>query len=76
MKLVAQSIAVRTWLEVPAKEISVQGSKGTVEIKPSHIGLGYRPLRLLLLSHKWREGQVSCGVHVSIYKSSVYVQCI
>lgn len=59
MKLVAQSIGVRTWLEVPAKNITVQGSKGPVEIKPPHIGLGYKPLRLLLLSHKWREGQVS-----------------
>jgi hypothetical protein len=60
MKLVAQSIGVRSWLEVPAKDITMQGSKGPVEIKPPHTGLGYKPLRLLLLSHKWREGQVGC----------------
>ena len=62
MKLVAQSIGVRTWLEVPAKDITMEGSKGPVEIKPPHIGLGYKPLRLLLLSHKWREGQVGYGL--------------
>ena len=59
MKLVAQSIAVRTWLEVPAKNITVCGSKEEVTINPPHIGLGYKPIRLLLLSHKWREGQVT-----------------
>ena len=61
MKFVAQSISVRSWLEVPAKSFTIQGSKGEVEIKPPHIGIGYKPLRILLLSHKWREGQV-CNV--------------
>ena len=75
MKLVAQSIAVRTWLEVPAKEVTVQGSKGAVDIKPPHIGLGYRPVRLLLLSHKWREGQVSCGNDVHELCKSNYCAC-
>ena len=59
MKLVAQSIGVRNWLEVPAKNITVMGSKGEVEIKPPHIGVGYKPIRLLLLSHRWRAGQVT-----------------
>lgn len=59
MKLVAQSIGVRSWLEVPARDITVQGTKGEVVVKPPHVGIGYKPLRLLLLSHKWREGQVT-----------------
>lgn len=70
MKLVAQSIAVRSWLEIPAKEITMQSSKGEVLIKPPHIGIGYKPLRLLLLSHKWREGQVD--VHGFIYCGALF----
>lgn len=39
--------------------LSQQGSKGRVTIQPPFSEqLGYRPIPLLLVSHKWREGQV------------------
>ena len=85
MKLVAQSIGVRSWLEVPAKDIIIQGSKGPVVIKPPHLGLGYKPLRLLLLSHKWREGQVGymyeglhdvCETHLKCKCMQASLQCM
>lgn len=60
MKLVAQSIGVRSWLEIPARDITIKGSKGDVVIKPSDVGIGFKPIRLLLLSHRWRQGQVQC----------------
>lgn len=86
MKLIAQNIGIRNWLEVPAKNITMQGSKGEVEIKPPLSDMGYKPIRLLLLSYRWREGQVklsvenymygmSCGP-LSEYVPQVYGDCV
>ena len=58
MKVIGQSVDIRQVLEVPAKSIKIEGSNGEVEIQPPNFDLGYKPVPFLLLSSKWREGQV------------------
>lgn len=62
MKVIGQSVDIRQVLEVPAKTIKIEGSNGEVEIQPPTSDLGYRPVPFLLLSSKWRDGQVSLCV--------------
>ena len=63
MKLIAPSVEIRHWLEVPAKPLKMEGTLGEVEVKPPYSDIGHKPVRLLLISHKWRDGQV---LHVNI----------
>lgn len=57
MKVIGQSVDVKQIIDVPAKSLKIEGSKGEVELIPPSGTLGYKPIPLLLLSHKWREGQ-------------------
>ncbi len=58
MNVIAHSVDVKHTLEIPAKTIKLEGTKGEeVELIPPSGTLGYKPIPLLLLSHKWREGQ-------------------
>ncbi len=58
MKVMSQSVDVKHMIEVPAKTLKIEGSTGEVELIPPSGTLGYKPIPLLLLSHKWREGQI------------------
>ncbi len=65
MNVISHSVDVKTTLEIPAKTIKLEGTKGEeVELIPPSGTLGYKPIPLLLLSHKWREGQQTVSVCV------------
>jgi hormone-sensitive lipase len=58
LNLISHSVEISHSLEVPAKNIVMEGSKGQVTLTPPFSEqLGYRPIPLLLVSHKWRSGQ-------------------
>jgi hypothetical protein len=59
MNLISHSVEISHSLEVPAKNIVMEGTKGKVTLTPPFSEqLGYRPIPLLLISNKWRDGQV------------------
>ena len=63
MKVIGPSVDVRQSLEVPAIPIKMEGEEGEVEIQPPSTGIGFKPIPLLLMSHKWREGQEPVSIH-------------
>ncbi|CAI8049801.1 Hormone-sensitive lipase [Geodia barretti] len=58
MTLISHSVEISHSLEIPAKNIVMEGTKGKVTLTPPFSEqLGYRPIPLLFISNKWRDGQ-------------------
>lgn len=57
--MLSQSVEICQWMEVPAKEVKLKTTDDVeVEVKPPSVHVGYKPIKLLLISYKWRGSQV------------------
>ena len=54
----------------------LQGSHGEVTLSPPFSDLGYRPIPLLLISYKWRTGQVCVSVCLPVCVSVCLSVCV